>query len=66
MAAGIIWLFNPKQAPVVSPRQTVVVVDLKTKSIISSIVANGVHGMHWPPILYRGFISNGAGDGDVF
>jgi len=46
----------------VSHAKQVVVVDLKTKSIISSIVANGVHGIALAPDLNRGFISNGAGD----
>src|ERR1019366_5862093 len=44
----------------VSHAKQVVVVDLKTKSIIGSIVANGVHGIALAPDLKRGFISNGA------
>lgn len=44
----------------VSHGKQVVVVDLKTKSIIGSIVANGVHGIALAPDLKRGFISNGA------
>jgi len=46
----------------VSHAKQVVVVDLKAKSIIGSIVANGVHGIALAPDLKRGFISNGAGD----
>ncbi|MCE0497689.1 MAG: YncE family protein [Methylacidiphilales bacterium] len=48
----------------VSHAKQVVVVDLKTKSIIGSIAANGVHGIALAPDLQRGFISNGA-DGTV-
>jgi YVTN family beta-propeller protein len=44
----------------VSHAKQVVVVDLKTKSIIGSIAANGVHGIALAPDLQRGFISNGA------
>jgi len=51
----------------VSHARQVVVVDLKTKSIIGSIAANGVHGIALAPELDRGFISNGAdGKIDVF
>jgi YVTN family beta-propeller protein len=46
----------------VSHAKQVVVVDLKTKSIIGSIAANGVHGIALAPDLKRGFISNGAGN----
>jgi len=48
----------------VSHARQVVVVDLKTKSIIGSIEAEGVHGIALAPELKRGFISNGA-DGTV-
>jgi DNA-binding beta-propeller fold protein YncE len=48
----------------VSHARQVVVVDLKTKAIIGSIPANGVHGIALAPDLKRGFISNGA-DGTV-
>lgn len=44
----------------VSHGKQVVVVDIKTKSIIGSIPANGVHGIALAPDLKRGFISNGA------
>lgn len=46
----------------ISHAKQVVVVDLKAKSIIGSIVANGGHGIALAPDLKRGFISNGAGD----
>jgi len=46
----------------VSHAKQVVVVDMKTKAIIGSIVANGVHGIALAPDLQRGFISNGAGN----
>ncbi|HUB67013.1 MAG TPA: hypothetical protein VL981_05965, partial [Candidatus Methylacidiphilales bacterium] len=39
----------------------VVVVDLKSKKIIDSIAASGVHGIALARDLNRGFISNGAG-----
>jgi len=44
----------------ISHAKQVVVVDLKTDSIIGSIAANGVHGIALAPDLKRGFISNGA------
>lgn len=47
-----------------SHAKQVVVVDLKTKSIIGSIEAAGVHGIALAPDLKRGFISNGM-DGTV-
>jgi YVTN family beta-propeller protein len=46
----------------VSHGKQVVVVDLKKKSIIGSIAANGVHGIALAPDLNRGFISNGTGN----
>jgi YVTN family beta-propeller protein len=46
----------------ISHAKQVVVVDLKTKSVIGSIAANGVHGIALAPGLKRGFISNGGGD----
>ncbi len=48
----------------VSHAKQVVVVDLKTKTIIGSIEASGVHGIALAPDLKCGFISNG-GDGTV-
>jgi YVTN family beta-propeller protein len=56
------WLtIEPEKSRLfVSHAKQVVVVDLKTKSIIGSIVANGVHGIALAPELKRGFISNGA------
>jgi len=46
----------------VSHAKQVVVVDVKTKSILGSIPANGVHGIALAPDLKRGFISNGTGN----
>ena len=48
----------------VSHAKQVVVIDLKTKAIIGSIEAVGVHGTALAPELGCGFISNG-GDGTV-
>jgi YVTN family beta-propeller protein len=47
-----------------SHAQEVVVVDLKSRAIVGSIAAAGVHGIAFAPELGRGFISNG-GDGTV-
>jgi len=44
----------------VSHAKQVVVVDLKTKTIVGSIAANGVHGIALASDLKRGFISNGT------
>jgi YVTN family beta-propeller protein len=46
----------------VSHAKQVVVIDLKSKEIIGSIEADGVHGIALAPELNRGFISNGAGN----
>jgi YVTN family beta-propeller protein len=46
----------------VSHAKQVVVIDLKTKTIVGSIEADGVHGIALVPELNRGFISNGAGN----
>jgi DNA-binding beta-propeller fold protein YncE len=48
----------------VSHASRVVVIDLKTRKIIGSIPAAGVHGIALAPELNLGFISNGA-DGTV-
>ena len=46
----------------VSHAKQVVVIDLKTKAIMGSIEADGVHGIALAPELNRGFVSNGAGN----